>query len=670
MSNSGKGKLRTPSGTVFEKSVGEIRSYFSPKNKKEENRPESNLRNKSAVTSGSQPTVTARSTDSKPKHRSEVLNIVNELGSGCEAELFEMSDDHREKREEDNNMSKYQSDQDMSVNADSSSINDADPDKKSQTTPKSVVADITGQLEEMMEVKESIGEPQTVDIATVHAMFKRLEEAINNKKEPNNTDNPPVRVSVGATKALKDKVDELGVRNKAVKGALQHMCDQTDELTERVAKLEMSNNKRAILITGLSIPDTKEEGRRAIDNFLYAYLGIRQKIEDYYEIGQAQPRAKVVMLHSLRDKLRIMRVKNMLKGVKNEQGKPYFINEYYAPAINESRRYVRQLIKENDDLESEDERKCEMDYVEGKFTIDGQAYKQDIVPPKPQKLLDISTQHLKDILKIPICRGPETVKDGNTFIGFTLAVQTLKEIEDAYFKMRICYPKARHIMCAYVLRSDQGKPHLNRGCCDDGEHSAGSKILEILTGNKIDCRVIFVVRMYSGVKIGGDRFKCILTAAEQCMELYPKNDVLDEMQYIHHDEEITPPTSPTRRAIEPMGNGNQADDRHTADDNWQTKRADRGRKHNPRGARGSYSAMVNTREPANRRRNRGQSYRGQGPPRGRAGYSNKRPRQNTMSPDETHGYEYTKKKHFNDSDYDPYYEERSQNFGRGGYSSY
>ena len=66
--------------------------------------------------------------------------------------------------------------------------------------------------------------------------------------------------------------------------------------------------------------------------------------------------------------------------------------------------------------------------------------------------------------------------------------------------MRLCYPTARHIICAYNLPGE--KHHRYKGYCDDGEHGAGAKILQYLLDNNLLCRVIFVTRIYSGVKLG------------------------------------------------------------------------------------------------------------------------------------------------------------------------
>ena len=43
--------------------------------------------------------------------------------------------------------------------------------------------------------------------------------------------------------------------------------------------------------------------------------------------------------------------------------------------------------------------------------------------------------------------------------------------------------------------------------------------------------------MYSGFKIGGDRFKCIISAFEKCMELYAFNSILKVNQYLAVEEE-------------------------------------------------------------------------------------------------------------------------------------
>ena len=165
-------------------------------------------------------------------------------------------------------------------------------------------------------------------------------------------------------------------------------------------------------------------------------------------------------------------------------------------------------------------------------------------PPNAAQIVDISTEKLQQILAIPICKGPEIQEEANQFIGFSLAVQSIQEVEDAYLKMRLCYPKARHIICAFNISGRNF--YQNKGYCDDGEHGAGLKLFNILEQNAIEQRVIFVTRVYGGSKIGPKRFSCITSVAEKCIELYPHNEILNESQYVEHDEEIENPHQPER----------------------------------------------------------------------------------------------------------------------------
>ena len=111
-------------------------------------------------------------------------------------------------------------------------------------------------------------------------------------------------------------------------------------------------------------------------------------------------------------------------------------------------------------------------------------------------------------------------------------------MEQAYLKIKLSYPKARHIMCAYFLPGDD--LHLARGCCDDGEHGAGNKILDFLIRNDLENRAVFVIRYYSGKKIGPSRFNHILEAVTNCIQIYPMNEVLGYMQEVltENEEEV------------------------------------------------------------------------------------------------------------------------------------
>ena len=337
------------------------------------------------------------------------------------------------------------------------------------TKPEEVITVMSKQLADRAQQQKEVGEPETMSIEAVLTMFKNLQSVLGEKEATTSSE----------------------LINKATRSAIQRMADENAELKERVAKLELNNNKKAITISGLFLSQDKDEGRKEIDAFLSDVLGAYLEIEDFYEIGSGYPSTKVVIFQSLRDKQRIMQVKNRLKGQKNEIGKQYYINDYLSAEINEKRKHERYLIATNDEQGADD--KVDIGYVDGVFQVAGTKYVRKIVAPSATQLVDMSVEQLRETMAIPICKGPEVEKKGNKFIGFSLPVSTLAEVESAYLKMRLCHPKARHIICAYAIKSEEEKFFDAHGYCDDGEHGAGIKLLQMLEENCIEQRVVFVV---------------------------------------------------------------------------------------------------------------------------------------------------------------------------------
>ena len=157
--------------------------------------------------------------------------------------------------------------------------------------------------------------------------------------------------------------------------------------------------------------------------------------------------------------------------------------------------------------------------------------------PDSEEILDMSPKDLQKVLGLPVCKGDSLEKDGNIFTAYTLAVDSHDKIHDAYLKMRLCNPKARHIICAYWLENEEAEVHHRKGYCDDGEHGAGAKLLDYMCEQNLAARAIFVTRRYSGVKIGVDRFKYIIKAANSCLLMYPRNSVLDVVQEVDENYE-------------------------------------------------------------------------------------------------------------------------------------
>ena len=76
--------------------------------------------------------------------------------------------------------------------------------------------------------------------------------------------------------------------------------------------------------------------------------------------------------------------------------------------------------------------------------------------------------------------------------------------------MKILYPQADHIVMAFK----QGN---YTGCCDDGEHFAGDKMLKIILGKQRENTAIYVARKYNG-RMGPRRFLAYQKVTEQALQ--------------------------------------------------------------------------------------------------------------------------------------------------------
>ena len=402
---------------------------------------------------------------------------------------------------------------------------------------------ISNELAEMMANYQG-DDTQVMEVAVVHTMFKKLKENFERRLQQikveclSTADQGQLSKNLQEnTLSLKQKVSNMELEEDILKCAIYKINESVDELTDRMKKIELDGYKKMITITGLYVdPDDTAIARRQVDAFIAENLGINVRIESCYPVGTSMPPTLIVTLHSVREKDKIMKNKKSLKGVHNPDGKPYYINNYYLTDSLEKRRHYRQMIKQNEEAGEE---KVQMETYGNALLIDGQKYVCAIQPPNVQQILDMSIEEVQEVVNTKLENGPAIEKDDNKFIGYTICVKTLKEIQNANMRLRLSHPKARHIMCAFRI-NDEAEPYYNRsGCCDDGEHGASVKLLEILEGNAILQRAVFVVRYYSGKKLGPARFTCITEAAEECIKLNPFNSILNAVQELYYDEELS-----------------------------------------------------------------------------------------------------------------------------------
>ena len=83
-----------------------------------------------------------------------------------------------------------------------------------------------------------------------------------------------------------------------------------------------------------------------------------------------------------------------------------------------------------------------------------------------------------------------------------------------------------------------GDSPINLDFSDDGEYSAGRRIVEGLTQNKEESCAIYIVRYHSGQNLGVHRFELMLEMAAELCELIKKPENVITSRVKPHSEQI------------------------------------------------------------------------------------------------------------------------------------
>ena len=119
-----------------------------------------------------------------------------------------------------------------------------------------------------------------------------------------------------------------------------------------------------------------------------------------------------------------------------------------------------------------------------------------------------------------ISRGFEIQQDNSAFTAYTAKVDNTDDINQLYIKLRMMQPKARHIVCAYSINTENICESLNY--FDDGQPGAGRQVVQVLKESAIQDSVVFIARKYGGIKMGANRFLCYTNAARGALGLQPQ----------------------------------------------------------------------------------------------------------------------------------------------------
>ena len=376
--------------------------------------------------------------------------------------------------------------------------------------------------------------PKVMDIRTVVKMFKDLKDEIKVLKESKAVSmtsqanihvrseeedqelaqlRQEVRIYKERTDILAGIVERIGV--------VQHQFDHKLEL------LENRCSRLSVVISGLQTGKKIIDCIVQIEDFIHNELMIEVVIVYAFKLGIGSEKPVVITLESLYQKTQLFRAMNAYRKSPGQQAPPIYVSDYISAATKEKRRQEFDIYKSNEHDQSS---KVNMKIYRNSLTIDGEVYKKKVIEPDSTKVLTYSEEHLNAICEMKLNQGETIHHKGSNFTAFSLPVLDHGAINDAYMKLRLDYPEAKHIVCAYIIPGPTKCYAQNY--CDDKEHGAGNAILKLLQDNDILSTAVFVVRVHEGLNIGEIRYECMKKAVKSIFDHAPYNCYLNRNQKI------------------------------------------------------------------------------------------------------------------------------------------
>ena len=337
---------------------------------------------------------------------------------------------------------------------------------------------------------------------------------------------------------LKQDLKHFKFRNRALTNVVELMAVEMNDIKQRMENLELNSYKTAVSLSGIRLDGKKFENLAKLEDFIGEYVGVNVSVEDYFRIGDQEPKLTVMYFQNAQQKQEVLNFKHYLKGVRGDDGKPMYINDYVPAAVIEKRRRDRDIHRLNEQKQAPQEVK----YVKGRMYLNGEVYQQKVLPPTPRQLIDHTPEEMNRILKLDLTIGGKISQDKSLFEGYTARVTDHKSIRDLYIKVKLMAPTARHVICAYVI---DGDPMFCQDFCDDNEPGAGRALLNYMLQQNITNCVIFIARKFGGIKMGASRFECYVEAGKLAVkDTMPKEQVTQTQTYQktipkppHHDQE-------------------------------------------------------------------------------------------------------------------------------------
>ena len=295
-------------------------------------------------------------------------------------------------------------------------------------------------------------------------------------------------------------------------------CEQkVGSIASNVNRIASEVNRGQLLIYGIQgdIGDRKEK----VVSFFTDVLKVTKPImiQSAHKIGKKVNAPVWCKLTDPDDIATVFSCVSNLKDQKNSAGKTYRIKEFLSEANRDRSNRHADIIAENRRLPVSHQvtvkRRGENLY------INGDKYEKAVTPPPIKEVLLASEEDLS-LKKDKIHSSAQKCVKNSTFQAYIAEATSFEKVKEIYMKIKAKHLSATHIACAYRIF---GSRFYNlQDYSDDGEHKAGSTMLNVLKTHKLWNMAVFIVRYHEGPNLGKLRFQIIEEMTSNVIASYPR----------------------------------------------------------------------------------------------------------------------------------------------------
>ena len=311
---------------------------------------------------------------------------------------------------------------------------------------------------------------------------------------------------------LKDKVCSLEKRLKITEGLLVQMQTKIKRQNETILDLQTRSMRDNLVIRGVTEDQNEswEKTREKVVHFMRDELHIADAnpnmIDRAHRTGNRlpnKPRNIVAKFSSSDAKGRIFQNIRNLAGKKN-----FGIQEQLPPEIQERRNRLWPKFKEAK-AQSKQNRNLKVSWSYDKLKINNTMHdaKDDVQNINPNEIANTNL-HLK--------HSSLVTEKGSSFQGHSAVLNKDVSVSSVlgHLLENRAIAQADHNIYAY--RFGDGAT-LKEACSDDGEHGAGTQLLNLLREDGRKNTIVICTRWFGGMHIGPKRFELIKNCAREAL---------------------------------------------------------------------------------------------------------------------------------------------------------